>query len=165
MELACAENVNTQNIVVGLTAQVTAFQSGAVFTLLIWCTIRLFHIKRKIYFFSAVTLIFSIARLLVTQPNAITADLNLTAAQIYLLTPFLNLGTMMNGLFTVHLATATEKVQEQRKYLFYLAFAATLTNAILSLFIERQLIARISFSIVLSLLTIILRTFLDMSGN
>ena len=165
MELACAENVNTQNIVVGLTAQVTAFQSGAVFTLLIWCTIRLFHIKRKIYFFSALTLIFSIARLLVTQPNAMTADLNLTAAQIYLLTPFLNLGTMMNGLFTVHLATATEKVQEQRKYLFYLAFAATLTNAILSLFIERQLIASISFSIVLSLLTIIFYDFIKTLKN
>jgi hypothetical protein len=136
------------------TAQVTAFELGAVFTLLIWSTIRFFHIKSKIYFFSAVTLVFSIARLLVTQPNIFTSDVNLTAAQIYVLTPFLNLGTMVNGLYTVHLAITTQKIQEDRNYFFYTAYATALTIALLSLVTHRPLITGVAISLVVSLLVI-----------
>ena len=99
MGIACAETIEPHNLPLEHVTYVLAFQLGAAFTLLLWATIRFIHVKRKIYFFSVVTLVFSIARVLVTQPNAFTVDLNLTAAQIYLLLPFLNLGTMVNGLF------------------------------------------------------------------
>jgi hypothetical protein len=160
MGLAWAETTASQNMALDHAAQVTALQLGAAFTLLLWATIRFVHVKRKIYFFSLVTLVFSIARLLLTQPNAFMTDLNLTAAQIYLLMPFLNLGTMVNGLFTVHLATANEKIQEQRKYLFYLVFASTLLIAILSVFTDRQLITGIAISILVSLVAIIFYDFI-----
>jgi hypothetical protein len=116
MGIACAETIEPHNLPLEDVTLVSAFQLGAAFTLLLWATIRFVHVKRKIYFFSVMTLVFSIARVLVTQPNAFIVDLNLTAAQIYLLLPFLNLGAMVNGLFTIHLATSTEKIQEQRKY-------------------------------------------------
>ena len=163
--LAWAENVSTQNIALDHAAQVTALQLGAACTLLLWAAIRFVHIRKKIYFFSLVTLIFSIARLLITQPNAFVADFNLTSAQIYLLMPFLNLGTMVNGLFTVHLATASEKTQDQRRSLFYLVFGSTLVIAILSLFTDRKLITGIAISILVSLVFIIVYDFIKSAKN
>ena len=163
--LAWAENVSTQNIALDHAAQVTALQLGAACTLLLWAAIRFIHIRKKIYFFSLVTLIFSIARLLITQPNAFVADFNLTSAQIYLLMPFLNLGTMVNGLFTVHLATASEKTQDQRRSLFYLVFGSTLVIAILSLFTDRKLITGIAISILVSLVFIIVYDFIKSAKN
>ena len=163
--LAWAENVSTQNIALDHAAQVTALQLGAACTLLLWAAIRFVHIRKKIYFFSLVTLIFSIARLLITQPNAFVADFNLTSAQIYLLMPFLNLGTMVNGLFTVHLATASEKTQDQRRSLFYLVFGSTLVIAILSLFTDRKLITGIAISILVTLVFIIVYDFIKSAKN
>ena len=165
MGLAWAETVSTQNIALDHAAQVTALQLGAACTLLLWAAIRFVHIRKKIYFFSLVTLIFSIARLLITQPNAFVADFNLTSAQIYLLMPFLNLGTMVNGLFTVHLATASEKTQDQRRSLFYLVFGSTLVIAILSLFTDRKLITGIAISILVSLVFIIVYDFIKSAKN
>ena len=163
--LAWAETVSTQNIALDHAAQVTALQLGAACTLLLWAAIRFVHIRKKIYFFSLVTLLFSIARLLITQPNAFVADFNLTSAQIYLLMPFLNLGTMVNGLFTVHLATASEKIQDQRRSLFYLVFGSTLVIAILSLFTDRKLITGIAISILVSLVFIIVYDFIKSAKN
>ena len=163
--LAWAETVSTQNIALDHAAQVTALQLGAACTLLLWAAIRFVHIRKKIYFFSLVTLIFSIARLLITQPNAFVADFNLTSAQIYLLMPFLNLGTMVNGLFTVHLATASEKTQDQRRSLFYLVFGSTLVIAILSLFTDRKLITGIAISILVTLVFIIVYDFIKSAKN
>ena len=160
MGIACAETIEPHNLPLDHVTYVSAFQLGAAFTLLLWATIRFIHVKKKIYFFSVLTLVFSIARVLVTQPNAFTVDLNLTAAQIYLLLPFLNLGTMVNGLFTIHLATSSEKIQEQRKYLFYLIFASTLVIAVLSPFTDRQLIAGIAISILVSLVIVIFYDFI-----
>ena len=160
MGIACAETIEPHNLPLDHVTYVSAFQLGAAFTLLLWATIRFIHVKKKIYFFSVLTLVFSIARVLVTQPNAFTVDLNLTAAQIYLLLPFLNLGTMVNGLFTIHLATSSEKIQEQRKYLFYLIFASALVIAILSPFTDRQLIAGIAISILVSLVIVIFYDFI-----
>ncbi len=165
MGLAWAETVSTQNIALDHAAQVTALQLGAACTLLLWAAIRFVHIRKKIYFFSLVTLIFSIARLLITQPNAFVADFNLTSAQIYLLMPFLNLGTMVNGLFTVHLATASEKTQDQRRSLFYLVFGSTLVIAILSLFTDRKLITGIAISILVTLVFIIVYDFIKSAKN
>ena len=159
MGIACAETIEPHNLPLDHVTYVSAFQLGAAFTLLLWATIRFIHVKKKIYFFSVLTLVFSIARVLVTQPNAFTVDLNLTAAQIYLLLPFLNLGTMVNGLFTIHLATSSEKIQEQRKYLFYLIFASALVIAVLSPFTDRQLIAGIAISILVSLVIVIFYDF------
>ena len=163
--LAWAETVSHQNIALDHAAQVTALQLGAACTLLLWAAIRFVHIRKKIYFFSLVTLLFSIARLLITQPNAFVADFNLTSAQIYLLMPFLNLGTMVNGLFTVHLATASEKIQDQRRSLFYLVFGSTLVIAILSLFTDRKLITGIAISILVSLVFIIVYDFIKSAKN
>ena len=163
--LAWAETVSTQNIALDHAAQVTALQLGAACTLLLWAAIRFVHIRKKIYFFSLVTLIFSIARLLITQPNAFVADFNLTSAHIYLLMPFLNLGTMVNGLFTVHLATASEKTQDQRRSLFYLVFGSTLVIAILSLFTDRKLITGIAISILVTLVFIIVYDFIKSAKN
>ena len=160
MGIACAETIEPHNLPHDHVTYVSAFQLGAAFTLLLWATIRFIHVKKKIYFFSVLTLVFSIARVLVTQPNAFTVDLNLTAAQIYLLLPFLNLGTMVNGLFTIHLATSSEKIQEQRKYLFYLIFASALVIAVLSPFTDRQLIAGIAISILVSLVIVIFYDFI-----
>ena len=160
MGIACAETIEPHNLPHDHVTYVSAFQLGAAFTLLLWATIRFIHVKKKIYFFSVLTLVFSIARVLVTQPNAFTVDLNLTAAQIYLLLPFLNLGTMVNGLFTIHLATSSEKIQEQRKYLFYLIFASVLVIAVLSTFTDRQLIAGIAISILVSLVIVIFYDFI-----
>lgn len=163
--LAWAETTSTQNIALDHAAQVTALQLGAACTLLLWAAIRFFHIRKKIYFFSLVTLIFSIARLLITQPNAFVADFNLTSAQIYLLMPFLNLGTMVNGLFTIHLATASEKKQDQRRSLFYLVFGSALVIAILSLFTDRKLITGIAITIVVTLVFIIVYDFIKSAKN
>jgi len=160
MGIACAETIEPQNLPLDHVTFVSAFQLGAAFTLLLWATIRFIHVKKKIYFFSVLTLVFSIARVLVTQPNAITVDLNLTAAQIYLLLPFLNLGTMVSGLFTIHLATSTEKIQEQRKYLFYLIFASALVIAVLSAFTDRQIITGIAISILVALVVVIFYDFI-----
>ena len=160
MGIACAETIEPHNLPLDHVTYVSAFQLGAAFTLLLWATIRFIHVKKKIYFFSVLTLVFSIARVLVTQPNAFTVDLNLTAAQIVLLLPFLNLGTMVNGLFTIHLATSSEKIQEQRKYLFYLIFASALVIAVLSPFTDRQLIAGIAISILVSLVIVIFYDFI-----
>jgi signal transduction histidine kinase len=160
MEIACAETIEPHNLPLDHVTYVSAFQLGAAFTLLLWATIRFIHVKKKIYFFSVLTLVFSIARVLVTQPNAITVDLNLTAAQIYLLLPFLNLGTMVSGLFTIHLATSTEKIQEQRKYLFYLIFASALVIAVLSAFTDRQIITGIAISILVALVVVIFYDFI-----
>ena len=160
MGIACAETIEPHNLPLDHVTYVSAFQLGAAFTLLLWATIRFIHVKKKIYFFSVLTLVFSIARVLVTQPNAFTVDLNLTAAQIYLLLPFLNLGTMVNGLFTIHLATSSEKIQEQRKYLFYLIFASAIVIAVLSPFTDRQLIAGIAISILVSLVIVIFYDFI-----
>ena len=165
MGLAWAETVSTQNIALDHAAQVTALQLGAACTLLLWAAIRFFHIRKKIYFFSLVTLIFSIARLLITQPNAFVADFNLTSAQIYLLMPFLNLGTMVNGLFTIHLATASEKTQDQRRSLFYLVFGSALIIAILSLFTDRKLITGIAITILVTLIFIIVYDFIKSAKN
>jgi two-component system, sensor histidine kinase LadS len=165
MGLAWAETISTQNIALDHAAQVTALQLGAACTLLLWAAIRFFHIRKKIYFFSLVTLIFSIARLLITQPNAFVADFNLTSAQIYLLMPFLNLGTMVNGLFTIHLATASEKTQDQRRSLFYLVFGSALIIAILSLFTDRKLITGIAISILVTLIFIIVYDFIKSAKN
>ena len=165
MGLAWAETVSTQNIALDHAAQVTTLQLGAACTLLLWAAIRFVHIRKKIYFFSLVTLLFSIARLLITQPNAFVADFNLTSAQIYLLMPFLNLGTMVNGLFTVHLATASEKTQDQRRSLFYLVFGSTLVLAILSLFTDRKLITGIAISILVTLVFIIVYDFIKSAKN
>jgi signal transduction histidine kinase len=165
MGLAWAETVSTQNIALDHAAQVTTLQLSAACTLLLWAAIRFVHIRKKIYFFSLVTLIFSIARLLITQPNAFVADFNLTSAQIYLLMPFLNLGTMVNGLFTVHLATASEKTQDQRRSLFYLVFGSTLVLAILSLFTDRKLITGTAISILVSLVVIIVYDFIKSAKN
>ena len=165
MGLAWAETVSTQNIALDHAAQVTALQLGAACTLLLWAAIRFVHIRKKIYFFSLVTLLFSIARLLITQPNAFVADFNLTSAQIYLLMPFLNLGTMVNGLFTIHLATASEKTKDQRRSLFYLVFGSTLVIAILSLFTDRKLITGIAISILVSLVFIIVYDFIKSAKN
>jgi len=163
--LAWAETVSTQNIALNHAAQVTTLQLGASCTLLLWAAIRFVHIRKKIYFFSLVTLLFSIARLLITQPNAFVAYFNLTSAQIYLLMPFLNLGTMVNGLFTVHLATASEKTQDQRRSLFYLVFGSTLVIAILSLFTDRKLITGIAISILVTLVFIIVYDFIKSAKN
>ena len=163
--LAWAETISTQNIALDHAAQVTALQLGAACTLLLWAAIRFFHIRKKIYFFSLVTLIFSIARLLITQPNAFVADFNLTSAQIYLLMPFLNLGTMVNGLFTIHLATASEKTQDQRRSLFYLVFGSALIIAILSLFTDRKLITGIAITILVTLIFIIVYDFIKSAKN
>jgi signal transduction histidine kinase len=163
--LAWAETVSTQNIALDHAAQVTALQLGAACTLLLWAAIRFVHIRKKIYFFSLVTLIFSIARLLITQPNAFVADFNLTSAQIYLLMPFLNLGTMVNGLFTIHLATASEKTQDQRRSLFYLVFGSALIIAILSLFTDRKLITGIAITILVTLIFIIVYDFIKSAKN
>ena len=160
MGIACAETIEPHNLPLDHVTFVSAFQLGAAFTLLLWATIRFIHVKKKIYFFSVLTLVFSIARVLVTQPNAFTVDLNLTAAQIYLLLPFLNLGTMVNGLFTIHLATSTEKIQEQRKYLFYLIFASALVIAVLSAFTDRQIITGIAISILVALVVVIFYDFI-----
>jgi len=160
MGIACAETIEPQNLPLDHVTFVSAFQLGAAFTLLLWATIRFIHVKKKIYFFSVLTLVFSIARVLVTQPNAFTVDLNLTAAQIYLLLPFLNLGTMVSGLFTIHLATSTEKIQEQRKYLFYLIFASALVIAVLSAFTDRQIITGIAISILVALVVVIFYDFI-----
>ena len=160
MGIACAETIEPHNLPLDHVTFVSAFQLGAAFTLLLWATIRFIHVKKKIYFFSVLTLVFSIARVLVTQPNAITVDLNLTAAQIYLLLPFLNLGTMVSGLFTIHLATSTEKIQEQRKYLFYLIFASALVIAVLSAFTDRQIITGIAISILVALVVVIFYDFI-----
>lgn len=165
MGLAWAETVSTQNIALDHAAQVTTLQLSAACTLLLWAAIRFVHIRKKIYFFSLVTLIFSIARLLITQPNAFVADFKLTSAQIYLLMPFLNLGTMVNGLFTVHLATASEKTQDQRRSLFYLVFGSTLVIAILSLFTDRKLITGIAISILVTLVFIIVYDFIKSAKN
>ncbi|MEI6718460.1 MAG: HAMP domain-containing sensor histidine kinase [Betaproteobacteria bacterium] len=160
MGIACAETIEPHNLPLDHVTYVSAFQLGAAFTLLLWATIRFIHVKKKIYFFSVLTLVFSIARVLVTQPNAFTVDLNLTAAQIYLLLPFLNLGTMVSGLFTIHLATSTEKIQEQRKYLFYLIFASALVIAVLSAFTDRQIITGIAISILVALVVVIFYDFI-----
>ena len=165
MGLAWAETISTQNIALDHAAQVTALQLGAACTLLLWAAIRFVHIRKKIYFFSLVTLIFSIARLLITQPNAFVADFNLTSAQIYLLMPFLNLGTMVNGLFTIHLATASEKTQDQRRSLFYLVFGSALIIAILSLFTDRKLITGIAITILVTLIFIIVYDFIKSAKN
>lgn len=164
-ELARAETVSTQNIALDHAAQVTALQLASACTLLLWTAIRFVHIRKKIYFFSLLTLIFSIARLLITQPNAFVADFNLTSAQIYLLMPFLNLGTMVNGLFTVHLATASEKTQDTRRSFFYLVFGSTLVIAILSLFIDRKLFKGIAISILVTLVFIIFYDFIKSAKN
>ena len=160
MGIACAETIEPHNLPLDHVTYVSAFQLGAAFTLLLWATIRFIHVKKKIYFFSVLTLVFSIARVLVTQPNAFTVDLNLTAAQIYLLLPFLNSGTMVNGLFTIHLATSSEKIQEQRKYLFYLIFASALVIAVLSAFTDRQIITGIAISILVALVVVIFYDFI-----
>ena len=165
MGLAWAETTASLNIALDHAAQVTAFQLGAAFTLLLWATIRFVHVRRKIYFFSLVTLVFSISRLLITQPNSFTGDLNLTAAQIYTLMPFLNLGTMVNGLFTVHLATACEKIQSERKYLFYAVFASAISIAILSLFTDRKLITGIAITLLVTLVAIIVYDFIKSAKN
>ena len=165
MGLAWDETISTQNIALDHAAQVTALQLGAACTLLLWAAIRFVHIRKKIYFFSLVTLIFSIARLLITQPNAFVADFNLTSAQIYLLMPFLNLGTMVNGLFTIHLATASEKTQDQRRSLFYLVFGSALIIAILSLFTDRKLITGIAITILVTLIFIIVYDFIKSAKN
>ena len=158
--IACAETIEPHNLPLDHVTYVSAFQLGAAFTLLLWATIRFIHVKKKIYFFSVLTLVFSIARVLVTQPNAFTVDLNLTAAQIILLLPFLNLGTMVNGLFTIHLATSSEKIQEQRKYLFYLIFASALVIAVLSAFTDRQIITGIAISMLVALVVVIFYDFI-----
>ena len=163
--MARADTVDTLNTAIDHAAQVTALQLGAALTLLLWATIRFVHIRKKIYFFSLVTLGFSIARLLITQPNAFAADLNITAAQIYLLMPFLNLGTMVNGLYTLHLATASEKIQSKRKYLFYVVFASAISIAILSLFTDRKLIIGIAITLLVTLVAIIVYDFIKSAKN
>jgi len=102
---------------------------------------------------------FSIARLVITQPYVLPINLSLTAQQIFLLIPFLNIGTMVNGLYTIHLATASEKIQDERKILFYSVFATTLSIAFLSLYLDRQLIQGIALPIIVSVLFIILYDF------
>ena len=159
MGLARAGTMDVPNITMNQPNQIAAFQLGAAVTLLLWAAIRFVHVRRKIYFFSLITMLFSIARLVITQPNALPVNLSLTAQQIFLLMPFLNLGTMVNGLYTIHLATASEKIQDERKILFYLVFASTLSIAFSSIYLERQLIQGIALPIIVSVMVIIFYDF------
>lgn len=132
-----------------------ALQLGGALTILVWAIIRTLHTRQKKYIFFSFTIFFAIARLLLTQPNNIT-NINLSAEQIYTLYPFLNLGTMINGLVTVHLATSPQETQDKRKYFIYSAYAAAIAAVILSLFIPRPFFIGIALAILIPFVTLII---------
>ena len=72
---------------------------------------------------------------------------------------------MVNGLFTIHLATASEKTQDQRRSLFHLVFGSALIIAILSLFTDRKLITGIAITILVTLIFIIVYDFIKSAKN
>jgi signal transduction histidine kinase len=132
-----------------------ALQLGGALTILVWAIIRTLHTRQRKYIFFAFTIFFAIVRLLLTQPNDLT-NIALSAEQIFILTPFLNLGTMINGLYTVHLATSTQETQDKRKFLIDSAYAAAFTAAVLSLFIPRPLFIGIALAILIPFVTLII---------
>jgi signal transduction histidine kinase len=134
---------------------VLALQLGGVFTILAWATIKSLHTRQKKYIFFAITIFFAIIRLLLTQPNDLIG-VSLSAEQIYTLNPFLNLGTMINGLYTAHLATSTQETQEKRKYFIYTAYAAAFIAAISSLVIPRPLFIGIALTILIPFVSLVI---------
>ena len=124
-----------------------ALQLGVALTLITWAAIRALHTRQKIYIFFVATLGFATLRMALTQANALT-NINLSPDQIYLLNPFLNLGTMVNGLYTVHLATTNQDKQTTRKSLFISLYALAITAAILSLYIPRPLFIAMALIII-----------------
>jgi signal transduction histidine kinase len=126
---------------------VIALQLGVAFTLITWAAIRAIHTRQKIYIFFVATLGFATLRMISTQADALT-NINLSPEQIYLLSPFLNLGTMINGLYTVHLATTSQGKQTKRKTYFILLYALGITAAILSLFIPRPLLIGMAITLI-----------------
>ena len=124
-----------------------SIQLGVALTLIAWAAIRALHTRQNIYIFFVATLGFATLRMTLTQANAIT-NINLSAEQIYLLNPFLNLGTMINGLYTVHLATTSQDKQTKRMNYFISLYALAITAAILSLFIPRPLFIGMALTLV-----------------
>ena len=141
-----------------------ALQLGGALTILVWATIRSLHTKEKKYTFFVITLIFAILRLLLTQPNNLTS-ISLTEEQIYILNPFLNLGTMINGLLTVHLAASTKENQEKRKYFIYSVYAAAVTASISSLLIPRPIFIGIALTILIPFVALIIYDLITLAKN
>lgn len=141
-----------------------ALQLGGAITLLTWASIRSLHTRDRKYIFFAITLILAILRLLLTQSNNLI-NLTLSAEQIYTINPFLNLGTMMNGLYTVHLAASAQDVQEKRKYFIYSAFLAAFIAATLSLIIPRPLFIGMAFTILIPFFTVVIHDLIQSVKN
>lgn len=141
-----------------------ALQLGGALTLLTWATIRSLHTREKKYVFFAVTLFLAIVRLLLNNQNNLT-DLTLSAEEIYQLSPFLNLGTMMNGLYTVHLAASSQDIQAKRKYFIYTLFAAAIIAATLSLFIPRPLFIGVALTILVPFVTLVIHDLIHSAKN
>ena len=116
-----------------------ALELGVALTLITWGVIRSLNTRQPVYLFFVATLSLATLRMLLTQGNILT-KIDLSNEQIYLLNPFLNLGTMVNGLYTVHLATTDDTTQEKRKSLFKLVYILAITTAILSLYAPRPLV-------------------------
>lgn len=133
-----------------------ALQLGVAFTLLTWAAIRSLHTRQKKYIFFVATLSFAILRLVLTQKNILIANVSLSAEQIYTLNPFLNLGTMINGLFTAHLASASQETQKKRRFLFNSAYITAIIAVILSLVIPRGLFIGLALIIIIPMATLII---------
>jgi len=133
-----------------------AFQLGGAFALVTWAVIRSLHTKQKIYIFFIATLTLAILRLILNQSALLSINTNLTEEQIQILNPFLNLGTMINGLYTIHLATMSPDMQAKRKFIYYLIYALTIAIACTSLFISRPLFMAIALAVVVFTVAVII---------
>ena len=132
-----------------------ALELGVALTLITWAVIRSFNTKQPIYIFFVATLSLATIRMLLIQGNILT-NINLSDEQIYLLNPFLNLGTMINGLYTVHLATTDHATQEKRSTSFKLIYILATVAAVLSLFINRPIFIGMALIIVISTASLII---------
>ena len=132
-----------------------ALELGVAITLITWGVIRFLNTKEYIYIFFVATLSIATIRMLLVQGNFIT-NINLSDEQIHLLNPFLNLGTMINGLYTVHLATTDQTIQVKRSTTFKLIYILAITAAVSSLFINRPLFIGMALTIVVTTAAIII---------
>ena len=132
-----------------------ALELGIALTLITWGVIRFLNTKKHIYIFFVATLSLATIRMLLIQGNFIT-NINLSDEQIHLLNPFLNLGTMINGLYTVHLATTDQKIQVKRSTTFKLIYILAITAALSSLLINRPLFIGTALVIVVTTAAIII---------
>jgi len=125
-----------------------ALQLGVAITLITWAAIRALHTRQYIYIFFVATLGFATLRMMLTQ-GAGLLNISPSPEQIYLLSPFLNIGTMVNGLYTAHLATTCENIQKKRKSLFVLIYVLAISAAILSLLIPRPIFIGMALTIIM----------------